>query len=1130
MNNKQFYLDLAISYKKLGDEHYSNKNFDESLIYYQRFNDIMEEVYKNDKFDSDIINDLVISFSKLGKIYIKLKNYLEALKFYTKENFFKNKIYNENKIYPDPKNNLANSFYNLGIVYLYLKDNEKSHYNFQKSETLWKELVINYPNYNLYSDSLKDVEKLLKRTEKSNKNIENNKENKKSDKEDKNSNKERVIFNEELNSQDSYNNNDSFKDEIDMVMEYQEQGDRYSSNGEFYKALKYYKKVNKIIEKLSKSDPSLKADLAVSSESIGDTYSNLEEYHNAFFYYKKVMELFKQLYKNDKDDKYKNGLAISYIKMGEALTASSEKDEDFYKIVDYYKKSIKLLEELSNDNKYNNEYKNSLTIIYSMTGDLYQYIDDLYTALDYYKKSTNFFELLYNYDRTDLVVKHDLAISYSKLGNIYLTFEDYSNALDIYKKEMELYRSSYQFDSENLELKTDLALSYQNIGDCYTALEDLKSALPNYKKFNKLMLEAYKIDNNIDIKHGLSVSYDRVGVTYSNLKDSQKGLEFNLKHLELAQEIYDNNITKFPNLKSDLALSYYNLGFNYKNINNNIKAIESFKKSENLFKELIKKEPNNKKYRKDLKDTKNYLELLTPKDKIIKLKKKDKKESIDNMSIDEIKLKIEMIFEKNDSIVGMNTEDIIILDNYIDRVEDIDDYLLLEKIGDFYKNSNYIELALNYFKKAVKRGGVSDKKVKECNQIIKENKKESIDNMSSTTIKFEILSILNNNDTINSMSTEDITEFKAFINRVGRDYDLLEKIGDFYKKSNQLNNALIYYKKTLSVQESEHCPWTEYGAISLTEEIVESELKIASVYKLLGDFKKELKYYKLAIDEFYKTSAYEDKKREISKKIKECKKRIKNKEESRKSISKKNLKQDSEKIINFEKKKETLEEKKIVKELDKKRKDKNRVQIVNDILKTYIEDYREKERRYELNSSDSNMIDLAISYQEAGDQYHKIAEDYNILEFLFSGVKVYKKSNILFKKLYLRNKNSEDLTQMLENSYDKLKILYEIISKYSIELKDYEKANEYLLIDNSLKKEIYELFDNDFFKHDFAISYYNLANFYKNNINNEKAALLNLKLARDLINELIEKYPDYMEFDNISSEINKMLEEIENKK
>ena len=169
MNDINFHITLANSYIKLADEHYLNNKLDESLRYYQIFNNILEMLYKNYRNNENIKKDLIKSFSKLGKIYIKLKNYKKALEYYTKANSFKKKLYNSNINSKELKNSLANSFYNLGIVYLYLKENKNSYLNFQESGKLFEELIKNYPNNISYLESLNDTTKFLKKIKSLNK-------------------------------------------------------------------------------------------------------------------------------------------------------------------------------------------------------------------------------------------------------------------------------------------------------------------------------------------------------------------------------------------------------------------------------------------------------------------------------------------------------------------------------------------------------------------------------------------------------------------------------------------------------------------------------------------------------------------------------------------------------------------------------------------------------------------------------------------------------------------------------------------------------------------------------------------------------------------------------------------------
>jgi tetratricopeptide (TPR) repeat protein len=109
---------------------------------------------------------------------------------------------------------------------------------------------------------------------------------------------------------------------------------------------------------------------------------------------------------------FKNGLAISYEKLGNKHTSLGNMD----KALGFYEERNRLGKELCTAYPTNVEFKNGLAISYEKLGSTHTSLGNMDKALGFYEESNRLGKELYTSYLANVEFKNGLAISYAKLG------------------------------------------------------------------------------------------------------------------------------------------------------------------------------------------------------------------------------------------------------------------------------------------------------------------------------------------------------------------------------------------------------------------------------------------------------------------------------------------------------------------------------------------------------------------------------------------------------------------------------------------------------------------------------------------------------------------------------------------
>jgi tetratricopeptide (TPR) repeat protein len=324
-------------------------------------------------------------------------------------------------------------------------------------------------------------------------------------------------------------------------------------------------------------------------EAVGDFYIKIGDLSSAMDTYWQMCSVAQQLNKlNPENTDFKNGLAISYSKLGQTHAEFGE----INKALEFYQKQVSLSQELYQENPNQASFKNGLAISYSKLGDTHADLGKLDKALEFYQKYNQLELELYQEYPNQVSHKNGLAISYSNLGQVYAQLGNLNKALEFYQKYNQLELELYQEYPNQVSHKNGLAISYSNLGQVYAQLGNLNKALEFYQKYNQLELELdQEYPNQVSFKHGLAISYSKLGQTHAALGILDKALEFYQKDVELTKELYQ----EYPNqisFKNGLAISYEKLGEAHEALDNLDSALEFYQNYNQLEQELHNEYPN----------------------------------------------------------------------------------------------------------------------------------------------------------------------------------------------------------------------------------------------------------------------------------------------------------------------------------------------------------------------------------------------------------------------------------------------------------------------------------------------------------------------------------------------------------
>ena len=137
---------LAISYEKLGETHSKLGNWFKALVYFEKRNQLGEELYKSYPENESYKEGLTISYSKLGSTHMELDNLSDAFTYLEKDLQFSAELYSSYPANVSYKNRLALSHSKLGMLHILQNNFPEAKPAFELCCKIYNELYQQVPS------------------------------------------------------------------------------------------------------------------------------------------------------------------------------------------------------------------------------------------------------------------------------------------------------------------------------------------------------------------------------------------------------------------------------------------------------------------------------------------------------------------------------------------------------------------------------------------------------------------------------------------------------------------------------------------------------------------------------------------------------------------------------------------------------------------------------------------------------------------------------------------------------------------------------------------------------------------------------------------------------------------------
>ena len=338
----------------------------------------------------------------------------------------------------------------------------------------------------------------------------------------------------------------AFSATLDDANSYTTTAIAYYKDGDYSKALEFFKKALTIQEKILGE---YHLDTANSYNNIGLVYSNMRKYSKALEFYTKALDIYEKVL-----GKNHPSTAVGYNNIGYLYSDM----RDYPKALEFLTKALHIKEKVLG--KDHPDTANS----YNNIGNVYGYIGDYPKALEFLTKALNIREKVLGKDHPDT------ALSYNNIGYLYSDTGDYPKALEFYTKALSIFEKVLGKDHP------DTALSYNNIGSVYSDMGDYSKALEFYAKALSIREKVLGKDHPETAN-----SYNNIGSAYYGMGDYNKTYAYSKKTYYIFKANRDKNFEilsneqkkKFLEANNNFLPNLLTSGYSYQQTTKDKKAL-----------------------------------------------------------------------------------------------------------------------------------------------------------------------------------------------------------------------------------------------------------------------------------------------------------------------------------------------------------------------------------------------------------------------------------------------------------------------------------------------------------------------------------------------------------------------------
>ncbi|MBQ8896401.1 MAG: tetratricopeptide repeat protein [Clostridia bacterium] len=317
----------SVSYEKLGDIYFSERNTTKAKEYYEKALTIAEQLAAETN-TVEARRDLSASYNKLGDIYRSEGDIAKAKEYYEKAFAIREQLAAETNT-AEARRDLSISYNSLGDIYRREGNMSKAKEYCEKSLAIAEQLAAETNTVEARRDlsvsyeSLGNIYIVEGNTAKANEYYE-----------------KALAITEQLAEETNM-----VEARRDLSISYNKLGYIYESEGDMAKAKEYYEKSLAIFEQLAAETNTVLArrDLSKSHEILGDIYKSEGNTAKAKEYYEKALPIFEQLAKETNTVLARRDLSASYERLGDIYKSEG----DMAKAKEYYEKALAIDEQLA---------------------------------------------------------------------------------------------------------------------------------------------------------------------------------------------------------------------------------------------------------------------------------------------------------------------------------------------------------------------------------------------------------------------------------------------------------------------------------------------------------------------------------------------------------------------------------------------------------------------------------------------------------------------------------------------------------------------------------------------------------------------------------------------------------------
>ncbi|MBI4747962.1 MAG: protein kinase [Acidobacteria bacterium] len=316
------------------------------------------------------------------------------------------------------------------------------------------------------------------------------------------------------------------------------------------------------------------------------------------------------------DQSLQYDLAMAYQKVGDIQGRPYAPNlGDSAGAVQSYRKSLHILEKLTQDNPQNQQVAFDLSVGIERVGDILARTGDTTGAIQHYTQAFELQKTLLAAAPSNGEYQKHLAMCFTKLGDTLTTTGDLIGALDKYQQALFIRESLLNSALPQTPVKRAQAVSYYRIGNTLEAIADLTSnrigdlpevqaiyreALTAHQKVQAMVEELSATDHvTARTQHDLASSLIHVSKLLAKTGATQEALQTAQKALELCEKLADAD-PKNVEIRSQLSLTNHWFGDIDLAAGNPTRAIKKYQTALLLRETLLSTDPTNAEYRQFL--------------------------------------------------------------------------------------------------------------------------------------------------------------------------------------------------------------------------------------------------------------------------------------------------------------------------------------------------------------------------------------------------------------------------------------------------------------------------------------------------------------------------------------------------